>query len=248
MIRDARFDTTLPAGVPGPGAARFGRFRHNAPHPLPPADMEGATMKKIGTIIAVLAGALLGSPAYAQAPGQSYFGASYGSVWTDGGSPYTINVLNEDTSAGFKAFAGSMLWNNLGLELGYYNLGKYETVFTGSGQPFMEAETSAITVNGVYVTPLGPGYSFHAKVGLAFTQYEASCRDAAVCAVSDPVMVNTRQRGVSGMLGIGISANLAKDVAVRIDFEHIGSVKEAVGTTDFKDGYDFFSVGIQFNF
>ena len=205
-------------------------------------------MKKIGTIIALLAGVLLGGQAYAQAPGQSYFGASFGSVWTDGGSPYGLNVVNEDTSAGFKAFAGSMLWNKLGLEVGYYNLGTYETVFTGSGQPFMEAETSAVTVNGVYTTPLGPGYAFHAKVGLAFTLYEASCRDAAVCAASDPVTVNTKNHGVSGMLGIGISANLAKDVALRMDFEHIGSVQQAVGNTDFKDGYDFFSVGIQFTF
>lgn len=205
-------------------------------------------MKRIGTIIAVLTGVLLGGQAFAQAPGQSYFGASYGSVWSDGGSPYTVNVVNEDTVAGFKAFVGSMLWNEFGLELGYYNLGTYETVFTGSNQPFMEAETSAITVNGVYTTPLGPGYAFHAKAGLAFTLYEASCRDAAVCAASTPVMVNTKTRGISGMLGIGISANLAKDVAVRVDFEHIGSVHQAVGTTDFKDGYDFFSVGLQFTF
>lgn len=205
-------------------------------------------MKKIGTIIALLAGVLLGGQALAQAPGQSYFGASVGSVWTDGGSPYTINIVNEDTSVGFKAFAGNMLWNKFGLEVGYYNLGKYETDFTGSGQPFMEAETSAISVNGVYTTPLGPGYAFHAKAGLAFTLYEASCRDAAVCAASDPVMVNTKNYGVSGMLGIGVSANLAKDVALRIDFEHIGSVQGAVGNTNFKDGYDFFSVGLQFAF
>lgn len=205
-------------------------------------------MKKIGTIVALLAGVLLGGQAFAQAPGQSYFGASVGSVWTDGGSPYTINVVNEDTSVGFKAFAGNMLWNNFGLELGYYNLGTYETDFTGSGQPFMEAETSAITVNGVYTTPLGPGYALHAKAGLAFTLHETSCRDAAVCAASTPVMVKTKTHGVSGMLGIGFSANLAKDVAVRVDFEHFGSVHQGVGNTEFKDGYDFFSVGLQFTF
>jgi hypothetical protein len=205
-------------------------------------------MKKIGTIIALLAGVLLGGQAFAQAPGQSYFGASFGSVWTDGGSPYTINVVNEDVSIGFKAFAGNMFWDQFGLEVGYYYLGKYETVFTGSGQPFMEAQTSAIAVNAVYTTPLGPGYAFHAKAGLAFTLFEASCRDAAVCANSVPVMVNTKNYGVSGMLGIGISANLAKDFALRMDFEHIGSVHQAVGNFDFKDGYDIFSVGIQFTF
>jgi hypothetical protein len=205
-------------------------------------------MKKIGTIIALLAGVLLGGQAFAQAPGQSYFGASFGSVWTDGGSPYTVNVVNEDISAGYKVFAGNMLWDKFGLELGYYNLGTYETDFIGSGQPFMEAETSAITVNGVYTTPLGPGYAFHAKAGLAFTLHQASCRDAAVCAASAPVMINTKTRGVSGMLGLGISANVAKDVAVRVDFEHFGSVHEAVGNAEFKDGYDFLSVGLQFTF
>lgn len=205
-------------------------------------------MKKIGTIIALLAGVLLGGQAFAQAPGQSYFGASFGSVWTDGGSPYTINVLNEDVSAGFKAFAGNMLWGNWGLELGYYNLGEYDTDVASTGLRLMTAETSAVAVNGVYATPLGPGYSFHAKAGLAFTLHEVTCRTASSCAASIPVTVNTKNRGVSGMLGIGISANLAKDVALRIDFEHIGSVHEAVGNTEFKDGYDFLSVGIQFTF
>jgi hypothetical protein len=210
--------------------------------------MEGAKMKKIGTIIALLAGVLLGGQAFAQAPGQSYFGASFGSVWTDGGSPYTSNVVNEDTSVGFKAFAGNMLWGNWGLELGYYNLGEYDADVASTGLRLMTAETSAVAVNGVYATPLGPGYSFHAKAGLAFTLYEVTCRTASSCAASFPVTINTKTYGVSGMLGIGISANLAQDVALRIDFEHIGTVQEAVGNFNFKDGYDFFSVGLQFTF
>jgi hypothetical protein len=202
-------------------------------------------MKNIGTIIAVLAGVLLGGQAYAQAPGQAYFGGSFGSVWTDGASPY-VNTFDDDSAAGGKIFAGNMLWNKVGLEVGYYYLGEYDVSFGGTR--FGQSETSAVAVNVVYATPLGVGYMFHAKAGLAFTQYLMSCRDAAICAASDPQLVNTTKRGTSGMLGIGVSASLAQDVALRIDFEHIGSVQEAVGTTNYKDGYDLFSVGIQFTF
>lgn len=199
-------------------------------------------MKRFGMLCALLAGALLAAQAQAQQPGQGYFGVGVGSVWTDGASPYT-NTADEDTSVGFKVYAGK-LWGNYGMELGFYGLGKYDVDFNNA--KIAESETFAAAISGVYATPVGAGFSFHAKLGIAFTQHEISCN--GVCVVSSPQLVGTTTRGLSGLLGVGFGAQFSQNVAARFDYEHFGSVHQAVGNEEYKDGYDMISVSLQFNF
>lgn len=199
-------------------------------------------MTRTAILIAALAGALLASHAQAQEPGQSYFGIGYGAVWTDGASPYG-NTLDEDAAGGFKVYGGSMS-GHFGIEVGLYNLGKYDVNFGGA--KIAETETAAVAVSGVMATPLGGGYSFHAKLGLAFTQAEVSC--ISLCGTGNPVLADTKKRGTSGLLGIGLGARLGQNVLARIDYEHFGSVHHQISTTEYIDGYDMFSVSVQFNF
>lgn len=198
-------------------------------------------MKRTAILIAALAGALLAPYAQAQQPGQAYVGVGYGAVWTDGASPFT-NTVDEDTEGGGKIYAGRM-WNRFGLEVGYYNLGKYDVSFGGA--KIAETETTAIAVSGVMATPLGGGFSFHAKLGLAFTQHEIEC--PGVCVASSPQLINTKKRGTSGLLGVGLGAQLSGSVLVRVDYEHIGNVHHAVGSFEYRDAYDMLSVNLQFN-
>lgn len=199
-------------------------------------------MKKFGMLCALLAGALVAAQAQAQQPGQTYFGLGVGSVWTDGASPYT-NTADEDTSAGFKVYGGKM-WSNWGMELGLYGLGKYDVAFAGA--KIAESETFAAAISGVYATPLGAGYSFHAKLGIAFTQHEITCNGP--CVVSNPQLADTKKRGLSGLWGIGVGAQFSQNVMTRVDFEHFGSVHQAVGAEEYKDAYDMISVSLQFGF
>ena len=199
-------------------------------------------MKRTAILIAALAGALLASHAQAQEPGQSYFGIGYGAVWSKGASPYD-NTLDEDTSEGAKIYAGSMR-DRFGIEIGYYNLGKYDVNFGGA--KIAETNTSAIAVSAVMATPLGGGYSLHAKLGLAFTQHEIECPGA--CVPASPTLANTKKRGTSGLLGLGVGALMGQNVLVRIDFEHIGNVHHATSTFEYKEAYDMLSVNLQFNF
>ena len=199
-------------------------------------------MKRTAILIAALAGALLASHVQAQEPGQAYFGIGYGAVWSDGASPYS-DTLDEDTTAGAKIYGGSMR-DRFGIELGYYNLGKYDVNFLGA--KIAETKTSAIAVSGVMATPLGGGYWFHAKLGLAFTQAEIDC--ISLCGTGTPVLADTKKRGTSGILGLGVGAQLGQNVLARIDFEHIGSVHHQLSTLEYKDSYDMLSVNLQFNF
>ena len=199
-------------------------------------------MKRTAILIAAMAGALLASHAQAQEPGQGYFGIGYGAATTDGTSPYD-NTLDEDTAGGFKIYGGSM-WERFGIELGFYNLGKYDVNFGGA--KIAETKTAAVAVSGVLATPLGGGYSFHAKLGLAFTQAEFSC--ISLCGTGNPVLADTKKRGTSGLLGIGLGARIGQNVLARIDYEHFGSVHHQISTTEYTDGYDIFAVSLQFNF
>jgi hypothetical protein len=199
-------------------------------------------VKKTAILIAALAGVLLASHAQAQQPGQTYFGIGYGEVWTDGASPFD-NTVDDDSEAGAKIYAGRM-WERFGLEVGFYYLGKYDVSFGGA--QIAETQTTATAVSGVMAIPLGGGLSFHAKLGLAFTYHEIEC--PGVCVALSPQLANTTKRGISGLLGVGLGAQLGESVLVRVDYEHIGNVHHAVGAFEYRDAYDMLSVNLQFNF
>ena len=200
-------------------------------------------MRRTAILIAALTGVLFAPHAPSQEIGESYFGVGYGVVWSDSASPYP-QTLDDGTAAGGKIYGGSM-GDRFGIELGLYSLGKFDVNLLGA--KLAETATTAVAVSGVMATPLGGGYSFHAKLGLAFTQAEFTC-SGAQCATLSPVGVNTKKRGTSGLLGLGIGARLGQNVIMRVDFEHFGNVHHQIGTFAYNDGYDIFSVSAQFNF
>ena len=194
-------------------------------------------MKRSALLIAALAGALLAPHAQAQQSGpRGYVGFGYGSVWSDGGT-FFPNTINENTVAGGKIYAGFMRDANWGVELGLHNLGTFDAFLTGVKTD--QWKTTAVTVAGVYTTPLGGGYSFNGRLGLAFTNVEYDCLQICSATVFD-----NKKRGTSGMFGLGLGAKLAQSLEMRIDFDHFGSVHHAVGNTEYKDSYDVFSVNL----
>jgi len=225
-------------------AARFGRFGHNARHPLPLAVKKGAAMKRLGMLCALVAGASLALPALAQNT-STYIGASGAAVWSD--APRSLEGLtgsihDESIPNGGKIYGGRM-WDRLGVEVGFYYLGEYELDNAG-GAVQDKLRTSAIAVSGVYAVPMGAGYSFNAKLGLAFTSAKYDC----VLNCGAP-FVDTTRRGTSGLLGIGFGwRSPGSGWSLHMDFEHIGSVEHAVSNIKFKDAYDMFSVGARLNF
>jgi hypothetical protein len=200
-------------------------------------------VKRTAILIAALAGVLLASHAQAQAPGQSFFGVSFGAATTDGASPYTFTV-DEDSSAGYRVYAGKMFDDHFGVELAYYDLGKYDVHLLGA--KIAESKAAAITVAGVLATPLGGGYWLQGKAGIAFTEFKIAC--LSLCGTLSPVLANTSKRGVSGVLGLGLGAQLSQNMLMRIDYDHFGAVHHQLSNAGYKNPYDILSVSVQFNF
>lgn len=192
-------------------------------------------MKRTAFLIAALTGVLLAPQAQAQQSGPGgYVGIGVGSVWSDGGTFFS-NTINEDTVAGGKVFVGFMTDANWGMEIGLHHLGRFDVFLLGTKTD--EFTTTAVSVAGVYTTPLGAGYSFTGRLGLAFTNVEYDCLQICNATVFD-----AKKRGTSGMWGLGVGARLAQNFQMRVDFEHFGSVQHQVGDTGYKDSYDVFSV------
>lgn len=203
-------------------------------------------MKKIGMLFVALACSI--APAQVQAQrSEVYLGVAGGAVWTDAAtsvaklSPGTMH--DEQIPNGLKIYGGRM-WDRVGVEFGYYNLGKFDIIDAG-GAVQDQMKTFAFAVSGVYTGQIGQGYVFNAKLGVAFTHTDYDCRVG--CGASP--FIDTRQRGTSGLIGVGVGWQPSGGVMWRMDFEHIGSVQHAMGNTvKFKDGYDMFSVGVQLQF
>jgi len=199
-------------------------------------------MKKIGMLIALLAGALLGAHAHAQAPGQWYIGAGGGSVWTDGASPYT-GTQDDGVAVGYKVYGGAV-GERWGIELGYYHFGPYDV--SDAGLKVAESKLQTVASSVVYTTELYPGYLLHGKLGVAFTEYQYKC--VSLCGTGTPANLSTKTTGLSGIWGLGVGARFTQSFEMRMDWEHIGAVHEAVSTLTFKDAYDMFSISAQLNF
>ncbi len=198
-------------------------------------------MKRTAILIAALTSVLLSTQALAQRSGPAgYLGFGFGSVASNGASFFS-NTINEDTVAGGKVYAGFMRDAHWGMEIGLHNLGTFDAFLLGVKTD--EWKATAVSVVGVYTTPIAAGYSFIGRLGLAFTNVEYDCIQGCGGTVFD-----NKKRGTSGLIGFGVGAQLWQNVQVRFDYEHIGSVRHMVGNTEYQDPYDTFSVNLVFQY
>jgi len=205
-------------------------------------------MKRTAILIAALTGLLLTAQAQAQAPGKGfYMGLGYGTVWSDAGLIYP-NTINEDTSGAGKIYAGFMMNDNWGMEVGLQSLGRYELEFNNA--KISDMKTQALSVTAVYTKPLFDwGYNVNLRFGLAFTDARYTCvSDCGIGGAPGLLNIDSRKRGTSGTIGLGFTAVLSEDFSLRLDYDHFGSVHHRVDLTEYKDAYDVLSISLQLLF
>jgi opacity protein-like surface antigen len=202
-------------------------------------------MKRWGLVLAV---SLAAAPAWAQQPAEGfYIGAAGSAVYTDAmenvqsivGGGYS----NDSEPNGGKVYAGYKR-GRWAMELGYYYLGKYENLTSLGGQVADTLETQAIVTALVYEVPMNSTFSVFARAGIAFTLAQYECK----LNCGTPPLIDTRTDGISGMMGLGVDMRLSERLSLRGEYEHIGSVHEAVDTQKFKNGYDMYTLGVRFMF
>jgi OOP family OmpA-OmpF porin len=156
-------------------------------------------------------------------------GEAPGSGWYLGGGLRPAPTAVEDTDIGYRHFGGYRFTRNWGVEFGYSDLGRNGP----DGTPATYAEqrlgyrSSAWTLAGTGVLPLGDAFSLQGRVGLSLASPEAS-QDAAGNG-------NGAHNGFSTALpryrpmvlwGVGGQYDLSDRVGLRLDYNSFGRLND----------------------
>lgn len=175
-----------------------------------------------------------------------YLGASVGKTQgdidtNDIGGGFSGSVDDRDT--GWKVYGGGMFNRNIGVELGYVDLGTTSIRGNiGAVTTNMDAETEGISLALVGAIPLGQftsygqGLSLTGKVGIfrwksddtRFSCAGASCTTRGEIRDTDP------------LIGVGLKYDFHRNLALRLDYEQY----QNVANTD----YNLWTVGLQAGF
>jgi OOP family OmpA-OmpF porin len=184
----------------------------------------------IGALLA--AGALVGSPAFAQA----YAGASIGQSRVD------LDCTGADscdkTGTAFKLFGGYMFTPNLGVEGAYYNQGKATVSGTDAvlGNVTGEFKGDGFGLYGVAVAPFDQ-FSVFGKLGVVSSKIKVTATSSNLGTASDSESKTKIAWGIGG--GYDFSRNLG----ARLEFERV-----RVEFMDEKTDVDLITVGLVYRF
>lgn len=181
------------------------------------------TEKRLGRILVLFSlGAALAA-ASAPAAAQYYAGASLG--------PTTVDLCDvrltgcEDDGTGLKLFAGSVINQNLAVELAWVDLGELEESTLGGP---LRLEIKGIQVAALGSLPLSPRWRAFGKVGLYLWDRRARGPGGSF-----------NDDGTNIMFGVGGAWNIRRDIDLRLEWERF----DIDG-----DDIDMLSAGVQLSF
>lgn len=208
-------------------------------------------------VATALAAALIALPAAHASPGDVYLGGSIGMAQaTDfGGGAINralerqgLNVRTADvdeTSTGWKVFAGYQFNPNLAVEGGYTSLGKFDfhgqvIADPGAVQARFEAAAWHAAVLGIVPTPVGP--QLFCKIGVDYWQTKL----AATGTFSGAGAHTAESNGISPLVGLGATYRVSPSWTVRVEAERYFSIGSTSGSG--RTDIDFWSLGIHYHF
>lgn len=201
-------------------------------------------MTRFVQLVVVMATALFAQTAAAQSAkigDYEYYAGIGGGATKMRGYCDAINSIQgfvgtcDETTAGFKAFAGWKLHRNFGLEAGVANFGEARADGTLNGTPQIGRwHGYGVDLSAIGFLPLGPYFELFAKGGVAFWDIKSTLATTASGEVND--------RGFSGVLGAGGTWWLMPQVGLRLQYErfqHVGDQSVQVRTN-----VDFFTLNV----
>lgn len=154
------------------------------------------------------------------------------------GASYTLDI--DDNDMGWKFFAGYQFNRNVGVEIGYTDLGSADLDYvvtspadvTGSAS----SDISGFTADVVLAWPLADRFDVFAKAGLVF--WDADLK-ANVTSVGD---FSGDDDGTDIKFGLGARYAFTDQMSLRLEWERYNNVSFN------KNDTDMFSVGFQFRY
>jgi len=163
-------------------------------------------------LIVTILGALWASVALAQA-------AAPGNGWYLGGGIRPVVRVAEDGDIGYRNFGGYRFSRHWGVELGYSDLGRG----ADSAEPAFPAQqkfgvqTSAWTLAGTGVLPLGDAFSVQGRLGVS-----VATPDATLMAPGTGISSAFPRYRPTVLWGFGGQYDLTGSVGLRVDYNNFG--------------------------
>ncbi len=219
-------------------------------------------VRVVGTL-GLVGCAVMASPLAAAEDGVWYGGGSIGPSWSKidearisnqlMGAGFTSNTISSDNKdSGYKLFGGYKYNENLAIEAGYFNLGKYAYTATTTGPAGTmngNIKLDGVNVDGVFSLPIFGGYlprtgklSVFTRIGLQY----AEARDqfgstGGVTLLTNP---SPSKREMSYKYGLGLQYDFNRSLGVRAEAERF-RVNDAVGS---RGDINLFTLGLVYRF
>ena len=146
-----------------------------------------------------------------------------------------FDCTSNDTSTGWKLFAGYQLNEHLALEAGYVDLGNFKISASGNfaGPPLPPGPGTAsgsdkatgFSLDAVGTLPINEQFGLIGRIGIFAWTLDASSSAAQTGAVN-PLSVSTSDKpsGTSLDFGVGVKYDFNRDVGVRAEFQRFQSI------------------------
>jgi len=195
-------------------------------------------MKK-GLMALGIAAAATALPAAAQQTQHFYAGLSLGQSKFGDECNQLSGFSCDDKDTAFRIFGGYQFHPNIGVELGYADLGKAKFSTSGSGGSVSgEEKFTAWDLVAVGSYPIGTGFSVFGKLGLYYGKAEASAT-AAIGAFG--ASASASDTGTDFTYGLGAGFDFNKNIGARIEWQRYNGFSDA-------SNLDVLSVGVLYRF
>lgn len=195
-------------------------------------------MKKALLALGVLAAATA-LPAAAQQTQHFYAGLSLGQSKFSDECSQLPGFSCDDKDTAFRIFGGYQFHPNIGVELGYADLGKAKFSASGTGGSVSgEEKFTAWDLVAVGSYPVGTSFSVYGKLGLYYGKAEASAN-----AVIGPfgASASDSETGTDFTYGLGAGFDFNKNFGARIEWQRYNGFSDA-------SNLDVFSLGVLYRF
>jgi len=153
----------------------------------------------------------------------------------------TLTTTNlQDTSTGWKVFAGKQFHENWGVEFAYTSLGKFsrDADVTGgvAGSPaseYAEVKPECWSLSAVGTLPLGNNFSLLGKAGLCRWDDKAYAYETAAGVITPEPVYTT---GTNLTFGLGAKYDFTNNWGMRVEWERFESVVHNSSSVDMWSG------------
>ena len=157
----------------------------------------------------------------------------------------TTGIDDREGSTGFRAFGGYQFNRHVGIEAGYFDLGKfgYTARTTPAGSLSGEIETKGLNLDVVGTLPLNDRISLLARAGLTSARTQGSF-SASGSARVPYASAQSSMRFTDAKWGAGVAYAVTDTVSMRLEAERY-RIKDSVGN---RGTVDMVSLGLVYRF